>query len=194
MESAPAEDAVLVGRLQAGDDSALSGLIERHQESLYYFVKRYLGNDAQARDAVQEVFVRAYFGIRRYRPKATFKTWLYAIAVNLCHDQTRKQRRQPAFVSLDEPKAEANKWSANIEPATDSTPAKESEMAERHTQVEEAIASLPVDLRMALLLFSLEGYSQKECAEMLGVTVKTIELRVYRAKKELQFRLSHFLT
>ncbi len=87
----------------------------RYRSNLF---RGYLVDETLARDAVQEVFVRTYFNIHRYRPTATFKTWLYTIAVNLCHDETRKMRRQPVFITIDEPKAGKEECQASVEPAT----------------------------------------------------------------------------
>jgi RNA polymerase sigma-70 factor (ECF subfamily) len=194
MEPAPVADAVLVERLQAGDESALSGLMQRHQAPLYYFVRRYLCDETLACEIVQETFVRAYFKIKRFKPTASFKTWLYTIAVNLCRDQARRTARRPAFHSLDDPGNQSGNMAKVGSLSSGITPAVESEGNERRILVESAIAALPLDLRECLMLFSLEGLPQKECAQILGLTPKAVELRVYRAKKLLKAKLKSVLS
>ncbi|HVU15460.1 MAG TPA: sigma-70 family RNA polymerase sigma factor [Candidatus Didemnitutus sp.] len=177
-------DLPLIRALQAGDDSALDELIRRHQAPLLHFVYRYLRNEAAARDVVQETFVRTYFKAPKFEPRAAVKTWMYAIAVNLCRDEARRMMRRRSEVSVDEPvRSEAPPpLLADPNPSPD-------EMAGRHDQfsaLQAAIEELPRPLREALVLFALDERSQKEAADILGTTPKTVELRVYHAKARLR--------
>ena len=175
-------DLPLVRALQTGNESALNELIRKYQAPLFRFIWRYTGNEETARDLLQETFVRLYFEIRRFKPRAKFSAWLYAIAMNLCHDYARsKQRRQSrATESLD-----ADDTHRQM-PAADRDPAANAESHETLTALEKAIQELPHDLRTALLLFAVEGHSQLECAELLGISTKAVETRVYRARKRLE--------
>jgi RNA polymerase sigma factor (sigma-70 family) len=112
-------------------------------------------------------------------------TWLYSIAMNLCRDYGRsKQRRQSyATESLDASEANRNVASA------DRGPAAHVESHERLANLQKAIEKLPHDLRTTLLLFAVEGRSQQECAELLGVSAKAVETRVYRARKILEKKI-----
>ena len=173
-------DLPLVQALQAGDESALNKLIRKYEEPLFWFIWRYTGDEETARDLLQETFVRLYFGIRRFKPHAKFATWLYSIAMNLCRDYARsKQRRQSCVTesldAVDLHREVADRGAdANVE------------SHERLEALEKAIKKLPHDLRTALLLFAVEGRSQQECAELLGVSAKAVEARVYRARKRLE--------
>jgi RNA polymerase sigma factor (sigma-70 family) len=183
--SQPDLDLPLVRALQAGDESALNELIRKYQEPLFRFICRYTSDEETARDILQETFVRLYFGIQGFRPRAKFGTWLYSIAMNLCRDYARsKQRRQSyATESLD---------ASNVHravPAADRSPAADVESHERLANLQKAIEELPHDLRTALLLFAVEGRSQQECAELLGVSAKAVESRVYRARKILEKKI-----
>ena len=175
-------DLPLVRGLQAGDERALNELIRKYQEPLFRFIWRYTDDEETARDLLQETFVRLYFGIRRFKPRAKFATWLYSIAINLCRDYARsKQRRQSyATESLD-----AGDVHRKL-PAADRGPAADVESHEKLAALEMAIQELPHDLRTALLLFAVEGRSQQECAELLDVSAKAVETRVYRARKRLE--------
>jgi RNA polymerase sigma factor (sigma-70 family) len=185
--SQPDLDLPLVHALQAGDESALNELIRKYQEPLFRFICRYAGDEETARDILQETFVRVYFGIQRFRPRAKFVTWLYSIAMNLCRDYARsKQRRQSyATESLDASDAHRNVQAADRGPAADV------ESREGLANLQKAIEELPHDLRTTLLLFAVEGRSQQECAELLGVSAKAVETRVYRARKILEKKLQH---
>src|SRR5438105_7006682 len=89
-------DIFLVRALQAGEEHALNELIARHQEPLFHFICRYTSDDELARDLLQETFVRVYFGIARFKPRAKFVTWLYSIATNLCRDHARSKAHHQA--------------------------------------------------------------------------------------------------
>ena len=185
--SQPDLDLPLVRALQAGDESALNELIRKYQEPLFRFICRYTGDEETARDILQETFVRLYFGIQRFRPRAKFVTWLYSIAMNLCRDYGRsKQRRQSyATESLD-----VSDLHRKV-PTADRGPVADVESHERLANLQKAIEELPHDLRTTLLLFAVEGRSQQECADLLGISAKAVESRVYRARKILEKKLQH---
>lgn len=177
-------DLPLIEALQAGDDLALNGLINRHREALHGFVFRYLRNESAAADLVQETFVRVYFKAARFVPKSSVRTWIYAIALNLCRDEFRRLRRRRGEVSLDAPPRED---APRLEMA-DSAPAPSAKAveADRFGRLQAAIDQLPAKLREALILFALEQRSQTEVAELLGITPKAVETRVYHAKARLR--------
>lgn len=179
-------DLALVRALQAGDDSALDQLMERHQEPLFRFIRGYVQNNADATDLAQETFVRAYFNIGRFKPRAKFATWLYRIALNLCRDHAKSSRtRNAARTDSLSAEDEAAAISQRDLRASGETPAESAITSEKMTALDGAIAQLPHDLRTALVMTVLEQRSQQECAELLETTPKTIETRVYRARKLL---------
>ena len=173
-------DLPLVQALQAGDESALNKLIRKYEEPLFWFIWRYTGDEETARDLLQETFVRLYFGIRRFKPHAKFVTWLYSIAMNLCRDHARSKQRRQSYVTESLDAGDLHHEVADRGAAVDV------ESHERLEALERAIKKLPNDLRTALLLFAVEGRSQQECAELLGISAKAVEARVYRARKRLE--------
>lgn len=184
-------DRPLIESLSKGDDSALNELIQRHQRALFHFTLRYLHNEANAQDVVQEAFVRVYFNAEKFTAKSSVKTWLFTIALNLCRDQHRREKRRHSAWSFNAPPSEN---SAGMEAVDQSPiPSTRAGEADRFAQLQHAIDQLPVKLREALILFSLEQRSQRETAELLGVTPKTIELRVYHAKQKLRSALSNLV-
>ena len=170
--------------LQAGDDSALNELISRHRGPLFHFVFRYLRDETAARDVVQETFVRVYFKAGKFQPKATVKTWIYTIALNLCRDQGRRLAKRRTDISLNAPRP------GDLPPLeladTAPNPVDQAGQGDRFSALRGAIDRLPHKLKSALVLFSLQGHSQKEAAEVLGTTPKTVELRVAHAKQKLR--------
>jgi RNA polymerase sigma factor (sigma-70 family) len=177
-------DLPLIRALQAGDDSALDELIRRHQRPLLHFVYRYLRNEAAARDVVQEAFVRAYFKAAKFEPRATVKTRVYAIAVNLCRDEIRRIVRRGWTVSVQAAAPVSPDSAELVDPNL--TPKEAADEEDQFSALQSAINQLPRALREALVLFALDGHSQRETAEILGTTPKTVELRVYHAKAKLR--------
>ena len=178
-------DLPLVRALQSGDDGALNELIRKYQEPLFGFICRYTGDEETARDILQETFVRLYFSVRRFKPRAKFATWLYSIALNLCRDHARSKQRKQSYPteSLD-----IGDLHRKV-PSTDQSPDVDAALREQLAMLQKAIEELPHDLRTALLLCTVEGHSQQECAELLGISSKAVEARVYRARKILENKL-----
>lgn len=180
-------DLDLVFALQAGDDTALNELMVRHREPLFRFLYRYTRNETVARDLAQEAFVRAYFKINTFKPRAKFSTWLFQIGVNLCRDYARS--RQGRFFFWQSSLPEPDTSEADTLEAGDGNPGTQAVAAETLSAIQDTIDRLPHDLKVALLLTTLEEQSHKDVAEVLGVTPKTVETRVYRARRLLGEKL-----
>lgn len=185
-------DLALVEALQSGDDSALDELMERHQHALFRFIRGYVQNEADATELTQETFVRAYFNIGRFKPTAKFVTWLYRIALNLCRDHAKSSwtRRAAVTESLLMPREQEEDGPPREFAAAGRSLPETLMMEEKMRALDKAVAQLPHDLRTALVLTVFEQRSQAEAAELLGTTAKTVETRVYRARK----RLAAFMT
>ncbi len=176
--------------LQSGQDKALDELMRRYKQPLFHFVMRYTRDEDTSYDIVQETFFRVYNKAESFNPAYKFKTWLYQIALNLCRDYARKKKLQ-SFISLDT-------WMGGDEEdgslhdilASDENIESLSEHRQTLKLLENQIDRLPHKLKTALILFALENHSQEECARILGITPKTVEMRVYRARKILLQTLS----
>jgi RNA polymerase sigma factor (sigma-70 family) len=179
-------DLELVEALAGGADSALDELMTRYEEPIFHFVYRHVFNEADARELAQEVFVRAYFNIGKFKPQAKFATWLYQIALNLCRDHTKSRRaRQASLTDSLSAREDAEEHRSHDVAVERRTPADEALTHEKLTVLEAGMAALPHDLRTALVLTSIEQHSHQECAELLKITPKAVETRVYRARKFL---------
>ncbi|MFK5923564.1 MAG: RNA polymerase sigma factor [Verrucomicrobiota bacterium] len=180
-------DQALILRLQQGDDLALNEIMLRYQQALHSYAYRFVNDTDEAADLVQEAFVRVYLKRSKYKPKGKFRTWLYTITGNLCRDWIRSRKRRPLHYVEQ---IFDSQLSGNVDldqmrkPSPD--PAQLVMAEEKNTRIMRAIDTLPVDLKQALILFSLEGNTQEEVGILLGCSVKAVETRVYRAKKQLK--------
>lgn len=165
--------------LQQGDEPALNRLIVRWEQRLYAFAWRYLRNEADAREAVIEVFVRLYQQRMRLRPDTNLAAWLFTTLTNHCHNQHRWRRRHPG-AELDD----------TVPAAIASTPASELERDEALAALGTAIEHLPGDLKAAVLLHHFEGWSYREIASWAHCSERGVETRLYRARQLLREELA----
>ncbi len=181
MVDGDASDARLARLAAEGDDKAFALLVRRHKEALYRLLRRYTGDADEAYEAAHEAFIAAWGALKRYDPNRSFGAWLRTIAINKARDRGRRMTvRRAIFGSKDLDDVE-------VLDKADPRPDAEHEILadERARRLDRAISRLPSALKEALLLTAFEGFSQQETAQMLGVTIKTIETRVYRARKVL---------
>lgn len=192
--SLPDPDLPIWQDLQRGNDAALDILMERHSRALFRFIYRYVLNEEDARDLLQETFVRAYFKRHQFQPRARVSTWLYSIALNLCRDHARSHagRKQHLTEPLI-PQSNSGVSHPFEVAAPTADPADVVQMNEVRMALDDAIQKLPHNLRAPLILGVLEDRPQKECAELLGISIKAVEMRIYRARKILETKLASFL-
>jgi RNA polymerase sigma factor (sigma-70 family) len=172
-------DAALAARALKGDRSAFNLIVRRHQEPLYRFIRRYVGDADEAYDLLQETFVSAWQALGRYDPARPAATWLRRIALNKCRDWGRRRVVRKFFYAakmLDETTAA---------PDVSASPNSEDNTEVALTRLDRAIAALPAQLKEPLLLTAFEGLSQAAAGEALGISTKAVETRVYRARKLL---------
>lgn len=170
-------------RLQQGENLPLNVLMTRYKHRLFAFICRYTGREETAYDILQETFIKLYFAAASYQPRYKFSTWLFQIALNLCRDHYRKARRRqlPSLFSGSDP--------ASTLPALSPNPEEEQIARSELAALSREVERLPHTLKSALVAFAIEDRSQEESAGLLGITPKTLEMRVYRARKLLARRL-----
>jgi len=178
----PSDDE-LVRQLQKGYRPAFDTLMERHHMRLSKFVHHYIQDADTAKDIVQETFIRVFFKVSSFRFQSSVRTWIYQIALNLCKDHGRKAINQT--LSLDEDDSALLHMLPSTDPGFEVTV----DDRRRLEQLKVEIAKLPHKLRVALIAFAIEECSQEECARLLGITPKAVEVRVYRARKILADKL-----
>jgi RNA polymerase sigma-70 factor (ECF subfamily) len=181
----PADDPdwAVLRRVAAGDVDCFRELVERHQDRLVRVCDRLLGDRDEARDAAQEVFLRAFRKAGSYHPRGQVFTWLYRIAVNLCLN-TLRRRRLARFLSLS---PAAGEDEPAIEPRDERADAAGALLArERWRITRRALDRLPPTQRAVLVLARFEGLSQREIAAALGITEGAVESRLVRAMRTLE--------
>lgn len=179
--SAAADDAQLAKRAAGGDDRAYAELVRRHQEPLYRLLRRYTGHPDEAYDATQEAFVAAWSALARYDAARPFGAWLRTIAINKARDRRRRGAvRRLLFGTRSFEESGAADRAASGQAADDALIERE-----RAAALDRALAQLPDNLRAPLLLTAFDGYSHAEAGDILGVSPKTVEMCVYRARRKL---------
>ena len=173
-------DAELAALALAGQQDAYRALLARHREGVFRLIRATTGDPHEALDITQETFVAAFSALARYDGERPFSVWVRQIALNKCRDWARR-RRVRAFFTRAVPLEDAFDLADDAVPA-DVQAADRAELA----RVAAAMAQLPARLREALVLRTVDGLSQAEAAEVLAVSEKTIETRLYRARAKLK--------
>ena len=172
-------------RLASGHDAALNDLMGRHGGKMMNYLIRCLQNEDTAADLAQETFVLVYQNRGKFDPRHKFSSWLYTIASNLVRDHLRHRARHPEVTMEDDLGEKTG--------GRERSPSEEIQARERAVAVQAAVASLPDELRIPLILAEYEELSQVEIGEILGCSVKAVETRIYRARHQLRKRLENFL-
>ena len=170
-------DLALVARFRAGERAAFDELVRRHQQALWRMARRYVKNDADAADVVQQAFVRAFRGLDRFRAASTVRTWLYRIAINLALNHVRdRAREQPA--ADDELAARAE--------TTRATGPQRIIDGEDQARLRAAIAALPPKQRMVLELRVYDDLPFKEVADLADCTENAAKVNFHYAVRRLR--------
>ncbi len=166
---------------RAGDPRAFDRLVGRYKEPLYRFIRRYVGNAADAQDVLQESFIAAWVGLARYDAARSFAPWLRTITLNKCRDWGRRQAVRRLFLG---------RWAVEMAVRTDDcvdSPDSDAAPGEAMSRrLDQAIARLPGSLKEPLLLTTTLGMSHDEAAAILKITAKSVEMRLYRARGRLR--------
>ncbi len=168
-------EASLLARAQAGDASAFERLSGAYADRLFMLLLRLLGDRDEAADVAQEVMLRAWQGIARFRGQSSYFTWLYRIAVNEANRALEKRGRRPPGVPIG-----ADELQLPTSPADD--PSRQAENSELRRALGGALAELPPALRTAIVLRDVEGLSTQEAAEIAGVGQAAFKSRLHQAR------------
>jgi RNA polymerase sigma-70 factor (ECF subfamily) len=172
-----------LARVAAGDAEAFAPLVESHQERLLRLCARLLGDGEEARDAAQEVFLKAFRKAGDVRPQGQVYTWLYRIAVNHCLNRLRR-RKLVRFLRWEDP-AEGD--APAFDPSDGAAdPAAALEARHRWQATRQAVARLPENQRLVLVLVRFEGFSYRQVAEVLRITEGAVESRLFRAMRRIE--------
>lgn len=184
MRDRPGDDSGLAARLRAGEARAFEELVIAYQHRVFGVALRMLGNAGEAEEVAQEAFLRVHRAIGEFRGEAKLSTWLYAITSRLCLNRLatgeRRMRREGEETLL-------RLASAETDAAT------ELERGELESALHRAIAELPEERRIVVVLRDLEGLSYEEIAEALALEPGTVRSRLHRARMDLKDKLERYL-
>ncbi len=183
----PSSDEELVARAMGGDMDSFNQLVLRWERPIHALAYRVIGREEDARDVCQETFLRAYRALPGFKGQAKFSSWLYRIALNLCRDWIRRERRAPL--------AQAPEGVDLIELASEVTPTESIEdlVARREIgrAVARAMADLPEEQRTAIILKEYHGLTFQEIADLLDCPLSTVKTRLYQGLTVLRRQLAH---
>jgi RNA polymerase sigma-70 factor (ECF subfamily) len=174
-----AQDAELLARVLDGDHDAFNQIMRNHEDRVFSVCLRIVGEREQALDATQETFLTAFRKASQFKGDSALGTWIYRIAVNTCYDHLRKQKRRrtdpiPDHLEPVDHAAEDAVESAGIRP-----------------EIQQALARIPEDFRVAVVLSDIEAMGLPDIADLLGVPVGTVKSRVFRGRRLLARELGN---
>lgn len=188
MREAAYSDAELVMRTCGGKSEAFAVLVSRYENQVFNAVMHLVGSRQDAEDIAQEVFMKAFRGLPRFRQKAKFSTWLYGIMLNCVRTHWRGQRRRRGMLSLDGGRSEEDP--SPDPPSGLDGPVALSERNETVELVRNAIDELARDLREIVVLRDIEELSYEEISEVLGLPLGTVKSRLFRARSVLKDKIA----
>lgn len=183
MNANGSEEAALVRRVQAGDESAFREIVERYQSKVFSIIYGILRNRNDAEDIAQQVFAKIYFSIGSFDFRSSLLTWIYKITVNECYDYLRKKRVRKLVYESDFTEEDALRM-MNTEPPVDQTRAVDAVLAQRDL-VMKLLGRISEEERTLILLKEVEGHSVEELAQMTGLNQNTIKVKLFRARQKL---------
>jgi len=181
----------LVARVQGGDRCAFDLLVIKYQHKVTSLISRYIRDSGEVMDVAQEVFLKAYRALPRFRGESAFYTWLYRIALNTVKNYLVTQGRRPLRDGVEAVVAEQLEMGGRLRELA--TPERHLLSMEIAGTVQEALDGLPEELRMALLLRELDGLSYEEIANAMECPVGTVRSRIFRAREVIDKRLRPLL-
>ena len=184
MRDGPADLEHLVDGLRRGDHDAFEALVRLAQHRIYGMARRMLGDQAEAEEVAQEVFLRVHRSAREFRGESKLSTWLYTIAARLCLARLARPERRARVITAD---------GLPEVPDAQADPSAVVESAELRRALERCIQELDEDRRIVVMLRDIHGLAYEEIAAALGIELGTVRSRLHRARAELKDRLEKLL-
>jgi RNA polymerase sigma-70 factor (ECF subfamily) len=177
------DDRELVRRAQQGDKEAFEVLVRRHQGRVFAVAGGILRNREDVEDIAQQVFLKAYFSLKRFDQRAAFSTWLYKITVNECWDLLRKKKVRPLVYESELSEEQAHLYQSTEEKAGHAPDV--SEQMETRQQLDRWLEYLDERDRVILVLKEVQGFTVEEIAETMGINGNTVKVRLFRARQRI---------
>jgi RNA polymerase sigma-70 factor (ECF subfamily) len=187
------EDARILRGLRAGIEEAYEELLRRYEQPVFSIVCRLVGNETEACDVVQEVFIKVFRGIAAFREQSSLRTWIYRIAVNEAHNRRRWFSRHSRHEVSLEKGGEETGHGLDYALDTGRSPYDRVVDLESEALMEQALARVQPAFRAAVVLRDIENLSYEEIAEILGVSLGTVKSRIVRGREALRRELTQRL-
>jgi RNA polymerase sigma-70 factor (ECF subfamily) len=187
------QDQALIEKIRGGDYQAFEALVNRYEGKVYRLAMRMLRNQQDAEDALQESFLQVYRGLKSFEGRSNFSTWLYRLATNVCLMKIRHRETEPSgMFPLEDflPRHEEGE-----QPTLQEWPEKPEEILltkESREKMMEALDRLPAEYRAVFVLRDIEGFSNAEAGEALGISVAAVKSRLHRARIALRGMLAEY--
>lgn len=178
-----ADDATLVRAAQAGDTAAFEELVARHRDKIYARAFSMLRNEEEAIDLSQETWIRGWQRLKQFQGESSFSTWMTRVAINLCLDQLRKQKRQRAE-SIEEMDEESGGVERQM-PVVTVNPTERLERGELRQRIDRALDQLSYEHRTVLVLHEFEEMEYKEIARTMDCSIGTVMSRLFYARRKM---------
>jgi len=186
------DEGALVTELQSGSEAAFDWLVTHYHAAVFNLISGMLGDAADAADVTQEVFLKAFRGMRGFRRSSSLKTWLYRIAIREALNQRRWWWRHHRHQTSIDARVGATQAPLDLEDLS-ATPFDQLAAREIQTVVRQGLGTVPEVFRSAVILRDLEGLSYEEVAEVLDVSVGTVKSRILRGRRALRETLESLL-
>ena len=190
--SLPDPDAAFVRAVQAGDMAAFDRLVIKHKDKLFNMAYWLLGDYQEANDCAQDIFIKVFNSIKKFRFESLFSTWLYRIAINTCKNRLKSSahRWKKRTVSLENPVgSKSDNHSYELQNGSPSAENKLEEK-ERFMLIQKAVNALPQEQNRVVVLRDIQGLSYQEIADITGLNLGTVKSRLARARLTLKERLN----
>ena len=176
------DDRLLLQKAQEGDRTAFEALVTLHSPRVFNLALGYTGRHHDAEEITQTVFWKVWNALPQFRGGASFSTWLYRLTLNACTDHYRREKKRRGDLSLDDP---------DLAPLRDTAPSPEEILLQREEQaiLRKALAELPEQHRVILVLREMDGLDYKEIAQVLDLEMGTVKSRLARARRALRDKL-----
>lgn len=181
------DDRELVRRAQHGEKEAFELLVARHQGRVFAVAGGILRNREDVEDIAQQVFLKAYFSLKRFDQRSAFSTWLYKITVNECWDLLRKKKVRPLVLESELSEEQAHAYQSTEQKAEYAPDV--SEQLETKQQLDHWLDCLEERDRTMLVLKEVQGFTVEEIAEIMGINGNTVKVRLFRARQKIAERI-----
>lgn len=188
----PVSDETLVKQAQGGDTSAFDSLMERYAGRIYALLYNMTSNKEDAEDLLQEVFLKAYQALPKFKGQSSFYTWIYRIGVNRAINFVKKRKRRGAL-SLDNIDLGLERDPALVNLASADTPERRTNLTEIQEKLNKALQTLSDKHRAVVVMHDIEGMPHNDIADVMGCFPGTVRSRLYYARQQLQAELADLM-